>query len=303
MATYIRAFDRIGLSAEMLMKLSPEDQFWAIAKAIGTLEDATLRAATAQDIFGRAGTQLLPMMAESAGSLDAMRQEAHDLGVVFDEEAAIAAEKFTDALLVLKTSMTGVMFTIAEELMPEITKFIDWVTKAVKAVNAWVDVNPKLVTALKILVPVLIGGGGLLLAFGQISKAIIAINTALIVMHGLMGPAGWAKLAAGLVIAGGTIYGMQQLMKTPEIPSMQKGGTVPGPIGAPIPIVAHGGEQYAGVGKSFGSTNIYIGNFMGDESSLRAFSRKVKEIIGQDTRRTSFSGINRLEYFPGSSAT
>ena len=70
---------------------------------------------------------------------------------------------------------------------------------------------------------------------------------------------------------------------------MQKGGIVPGPIGAPIPIIAHGGEQYAGVGKSFGSTNIYIGNFMGDESSLRAFTRKLKEILGQDGRRTSFS--------------
>ena len=52
-----------------------------------------------------------------------------------------------------------------------------------------------------------------------------------------------------------------------------------------------------------GSTyNISIGNFMGDESSLREFSRRMQEIAAQDGRRTSFPGINRAEYFPGSSA-
>jgi len=302
MTTYIRAFDRIGLSAEKLILLSPEEQFWTIAEALSAIENAGIKSATAVEIFGRAGTMLIPMLDMTAEELAAARQEAHDLGVVFDDEASVAAENFTDALLVLKTSMTGVMFTIAEELMPEITRFIKWVSEAVVTVKDWIAVNPQLVTALKILIPVLIGGGGLLLAFSQISKAIIAINVALAIMHGMMGPAGWIKLAAGLAIAGGAIYGMQQLMKTPEVPSMQKGGIVPGPIGAPIPVIAHGGEQFAGVGKSFGDVHVHIGNFMGDESSLRAFTRKVKEIMGQDTRRTSFSGINRLEYFPGSSS-
>lgn len=35
---------------------------------------------------------------------------------------------------------------------------------------------------------------------------------------------------------------------TPEIPNMQHGGIVPGPIGSPVPIIAHGGEEYLGVG-------------------------------------------------------
>ena len=37
------------------------------------------------------------------------------------------------------------------------------------------------------------------------------------------------------------------------LPQMGKGGTVPGPIGAPVPIIAHGGEEFAGVGKKAGS--------------------------------------------------
>jgi len=300
MATYIRAFDRIGLSAEQLMRLSPEEQFWTIAKAIGNLGDATLRAATAQDIFGRAGTQLLPMMAEGAEALDQMRQEAHELGIVFDEEAAKKAEAFQDATLKLKESVMGVGFELADTLTPIITEFLEnKVIPAIQKVMEWVKTNEDLALTLAKVAGVLMAGGALMLGLGMIAKAIIAINAALIVMHALMGPAGWLKLAAGLAIAGAAIWGMTELMKPPE---MAKGGIVPGPIGAPIPIIAHGGEQFAGVGKSFGGTNIYIGSFMGDESSLREFSRKVKEIMGQDGRRTSFSGINRLEYFPGSSA-
>ena len=313
MATYIRAFDRIGLSAEQLMKLSPEDQFWTIAKAIGNLEDATLRAATAQDIFGRAGTQLLPMMAESAESLDAMRQEAHDLGVVFDEEAAKKAEAFQDAMLKLKTSIKGVGFELADTLVPIITEFLEnKLIPTIIRITEWIDANEGLAITLGKVAGVLVVGGALIVGLGMVAKAITAINAALVVMHGLAGPAGWAKLAAGIGISIAALDTIRQLtnmygtpkLETPELPSMQYSGIVPGTIGKPVPIMAHGGEQFAGVGKSLGGNTFqfYIGSYMGDEASQRALVGKFKEIMGQDGRRTSFSGINRLEYFPGSSA-
>jgi len=76
MATYQRAFERINVDYNELADLSPEEQFETIAFAIADLEDPTLRAATAQDIFGRAGTQLLPLFAEGAEGLDALRQKS-----------------------------------------------------------------------------------------------------------------------------------------------------------------------------------------------------------------------------------
>ena len=85
-------------------------------------------------------------------------------------------------------------------------------------------------------------------------------------------------------------------------PSFQHGGIVPGPIGQPVPIMAHGGEQFLGSSQSAGGINIHIGSFLGDESSLREFARIIKDTINQDTRRTSFAGVNTLGYFGGSSA-
>ncbi len=314
MVTYIRAFDRIGLSAEALLQLAPEEQFWTIAKAIGDLEDPTLKAATAVDIFGRAGTMLLPMLEMTSEQLTAAQQAAHDTGIVFDEEAAAKAAVLTDAMGTLKESLQGVAFALAEDLVPSISDFLEnKVIPTIQSIKDWITENEGLAKTLGVVAGIFIAGGALLLGLSFVAKAIMAINAALIIMHGLMGPAGWAKLAAGIAIAGGAIFAIKQLTKTPEVPglpeatvpvleSKQYGGVVSGPIGKPVPIMAHGGEQFAGVGKSFGAVNIYIGSYMGDESSLRAFSRKVKEIIGQDTRRTSFPSINRLEYFPGSSA-
>lgn len=342
MTTYIRAFDRIGLSAEELMKLSPEEQFWAIAEAISKLENQAIKAATAVDIFGRAGTMLIPMLDMTTEELAAARQEAHDLGLVFDAEAAAAAEKFQDALLSLKGSMTGIMHTIADELMPVLTEHILKITEAIKGIIEWTKEHPRLTKALVAFLGVMtaltITGGpmllfigflpqikaGILMVAGVLTKtlipAIIRTMASLIAMLAAMGPAGWAMIAAGVVAAGLAITGLIQYLKgVGENAALIGAGEE---LGVPIVAGAKGGlvtrptlallgergpEAVVPLAGGAGAINpqsitIHIGNFMGDESSLRAFSRKVKEIIGQDTRRTSFSGINRLEYFPGSSA-
>jgi hypothetical protein len=89
---------------------------------------------------------------------------------------------------------------------------------------------------------------------------------------------------------------------TESLPSYAAGGIVPGPRGAPIPVIAHGGEEFAGVGNHIGgSTTINItGNFMGNETEARQFARRIKQLIGEDDRRTQFSGVNR-GYFAGGS--
>lgn len=125
MATYVRAFDQLGLEAGELIKLSPEDQFDKIARAIANVENPTIRAARAQDIFGRAGTQLLPLFAAGEEGLDKLKKKAHEMGIVFDQEAADKAAALTDALTTLKGSVQGVTMGIAGKLVPALTIFVD----------------------------------------------------------------------------------------------------------------------------------------------------------------------------------
>jgi len=341
MTTYIRAFERIGLSIEDLIGLSPEEQFWKIARAIGDLEDETLKVATAADIFGRAGTQLLPMMDETGDSIDALRQEAHDLNLVFSEESAAAAESFQDSKTRLVGAFQGMFFSLAEQLMPTLEGFINLIKDVITKITDWMEAHPALADAISkvglALTALCLVGGPMLLFIAyipQIIAGIVALKAALmaqlipalvkatlafIAMLATMGPWGWAALAGGVLAAGAAIAGLASLgllgggggaaeygkgmvryndeWVTPEEAerrraereaslNFQRGGIVPGPIGKPVPVIAHGGEVFAGARGGFGPTvNVYVSGSVVTETDLAERLREV--FIGIKSRNVT----------------
>jgi len=311
--TYTKSFDKLGLSIEDIVDMSPEEQFWAISEAIAAIEDPTERAALAQDMFGRAGTDLLPILADGKEGVDEMRESAEQYATIYSVDAAEASEHFQDSIFELKQELAKLGNQFIDDLLPTLEIYIQKAKDVVEQMGVWTEEHPELAKQLLTLAGILGVGGAVLLAFGAVAKAIVAINAALIIMRALSGPKGWIELAAGLAIAGGAIYAVNKLMQwqpgmeeveMPEVPAMQSGGIVPGPFGQPTPIMAHGGELVSGLhGEAMGTTvNISMGNYLGDEGSLREFVRMLKDVIGQDTRRTSFAGVNKLGYYPGSSA-
>ena len=139
--TYIRPLKRIGIEVKDLQKLTPEEQFLKISYAIAELEDPTLRAATAQEIFGRAGTMLLPLMAEGAEGMARLREEAHRLGYIFDEETAAKAAALKDAQTALTASVKGLSIAILNDLIPVVTDIVknltDWFVGTRKHAKTW----------------------------------------------------------------------------------------------------------------------------------------------------------------------
>ena len=63
----------------------------------------------------------------------------------------------------------------------------------------------------------------------------------------------------------GVVLGAAQEAFLPELPSFAGGGIVPGPIGAPVPIIAHGGEPIGEQQGRGGITVIVQGSINGDE--------------------------------------
>ena len=77
------ALARIGLTVNDLKGLKPEDQFQRIADGLNAVEGPTVRAATAMELFGKSGTQLLPMLS----TLREVRAEAQARGLVPTDQA------------------------------------------------------------------------------------------------------------------------------------------------------------------------------------------------------------------------
>jgi len=197
--TYIRSFDRIGLSVEDLMALSPEDQFMKIAKGIAELESPTLRAATAQEIFGRAGTELLPLFAEGASGMEDLRQKARDLGISISGPAAKGAADLNDAMTTLKGSFKGVSMALASQLAPLIEGVADKITNTVIKVKDWIKENPVLTG---VLMKVVGAVGILAMVLGPILILLPALSAGFIMLWGaITGPVGIVIAAIAAVAA------------------------------------------------------------------------------------------------------
>ncbi|AVO37403.1 phage tail tape measure protein [Pukyongiella litopenaei] len=115
------ALEQLGLSAEQLITMTPEDALGVIADRMGSVETAAERAAIANDIFGRSGVGMINMLRGGARGLDQLREAARRTGYVLSEQAARDAEVFQDQLLDTKLVMAGLKNTVGSELMPVIT--------------------------------------------------------------------------------------------------------------------------------------------------------------------------------------
>ena len=339
------AFGQLGISLEALKAMTPEQQFNALTSALQGVTDESTQATLAQAVFGKGSTDLLPLIETEKGKVTELKDEAHALNVTFTDESAAAAGAFEEAKGKLTASFDGLKAAIANSLMPTLAGLFDKFTNIVTKVGDWTKANPDLAKTLLEIGAVLVVGGAILMGLSMLSKAIIAINAALIIMKALSGPSGWATLAAGIIIAGGAIYAVNKLMETgggaqASIDALNKlnsdylagkiteeeyaarydklqpsvtptasakgyafGGIVPGPIGAPVPIIAHGGERFLGRDGGSLAGGIIINNptFIGDDVSMREFARKLKSFQSEDTRRTSFAHVNS-GYFSGSSS-
>jgi hypothetical protein len=337
------AFGQLGISLEALKAMTPEEQFNTLTTALSGVTDESTQATLAQAVFGKGSTDLLPLIETEKGKVTELKDEAHALNVTFTDESAAAAGAFEEAKGKLTASFDGLKASIADSLMPTLGDLFERFSNIITKVADWSKANPDLAKTLLEIGAVLVVGGAILMGLSMLSKAIIAINSALVIMKALSGPSGWATLAAGIAIAGASILAVNKLMGSTgsveqasndalnklnseylagKITAQQYGdrydvlnpvstkpkgyafgGIIPGPIGAPVPIIAHGGEQFLGKagGSAGGVININVGNLMGDEVSLRSFARKVNGYIGENQRRNSFGHINR-GYFSGTSS-
>jgi len=129
LSTAVDAMELLGVNMDDVAGKSPEEQFRIMTEALAGVEDASKRSAIAQQVFGRAGTQLLPMLAAGKQGLADMRQEAHDLGIVFDQEGADSAAEYQDSLTKLKGAFQGIQFAIGKALVPVLIPLIEKFTQ------------------------------------------------------------------------------------------------------------------------------------------------------------------------------
>jgi len=177
----------LGLSVEELFALNPEKRFRKLVDAISKLPDAGLRAAAAQEFFGRGNTKLLPIFDSGVKALDELRATSDRLGITLSTKAAAAGDLFNDTYFTMWTVVKRVAAAVGEALSPTLQDLIERITRAAVQVKKWVDQNQKLVlTLFKLSVGLTLIGAALVATgistivlsklFGLLSTAVFILN-------------------------------------------------------------------------------------------------------------------------------
>jgi len=184
LSTQTDALADLGLKYEDFVGLSPEQQFKLLADAISKVEDPTTKAAIAMSLFGRTGTNLLPMFAAGAEGIEQLQEEARRLGLTMSGEDAKAAEDFTDAMDRLWKVVKMGVFNVGAALAPALQRLAGVLTSVATYVSNWIKQNREvIVTVAKVAVIVLAAGvalailGTVISGLGSVLGALITVIT------------------------------------------------------------------------------------------------------------------------------
>lgn len=127
--TAIENFKKLGVSVTDTSGnlRSQEDVLFDTLNALQGMENQTEKSRLATELLGKSGSELMPMLNGAAGSIESMRQQAHDLGLVLDDEAIDAGVAFTDQMDQLQRSFGAVVTQVGVSVMPILSEFAGWI--------------------------------------------------------------------------------------------------------------------------------------------------------------------------------
>jgi len=138
---YADSLALIGLNIDDLEGKNADQAFALIRDALSEVEDEAIRVGVANDLLSeRVAADIIPVLTQEAATINDLRNEAQELGIVTNEQAAQAGE-FTDALDRTKQAVSSLGVDLASTLLPVLQTLIikvkdniiptlkDWIAK------------------------------------------------------------------------------------------------------------------------------------------------------------------------------
>lgn len=111
---------------------STEELLLDVAEKFAGIEDGAGKTALAMKLFGKSGADLIPLLNQGRAGFEEIRKEAERLGIILSSETAAAAEKFNDDLTRLAAASDKLKFSLAEGVLPGLSKFTEQMLAANK---------------------------------------------------------------------------------------------------------------------------------------------------------------------------
>ena len=178
---------------------SQEEVMFETISALQGMKNQTEKAKIANQLFGRAGTELMPLLNEEAGSLDKMREKANKLGLVMGDDAVDASVNFTDTLDQLKRSLGVAAAKIGAALLPHVQKLANYVIQNMPQIQKFIQGVVDKITSISPATMKIVGIIAIVAA--AIGPVLITIGSMVTAIGGLVTAIGWLFSPIGLFVA------------------------------------------------------------------------------------------------------
>lgn len=128
-------FAAVGLSVKDLQGMSSADRFSKITDAISGLATPAERAAASVRIFGKAGSELLPLFAGGSGAIKEATDEAKRFGLALSGAQGRDVEAMNDSFTKVQSAIGGIVQQVVAYLAPSITAVAETFTNFVGSVG------------------------------------------------------------------------------------------------------------------------------------------------------------------------
>ena len=137
----IAMFDALGLSVyDSTGALKDQETMMNEALvALADMKNGTEKARLATELFGRSGSELMPMLNQGSSAMMDLKERAHDLGLVMSDETVTAGVVLGDTMDDVKKSLGMVATELGAQLMPLIQMALEWVIQNMPIIKQYVS--------------------------------------------------------------------------------------------------------------------------------------------------------------------
>ncbi len=134
-------FKKLGIT---INNSTPKDEvFQKVVSSLQKMEDGVIKAQLAQDLFGKSGQDLMPLLNSESGSVDELVSNFKKLGITMSDEAIDASVKFTDTVDTLKRQIGGLVNNISSKVLPTLSEYAEKTIGFVDNIFKEIDASDK----------------------------------------------------------------------------------------------------------------------------------------------------------------
>ena len=118
----------VGLTLDDLNGKSQDEQLSIVIAKLQEMKSGAERTAAASGLLGKSAVDMAAVLNTSAEDTQALKDEAHEYGMIMSNEAVAASATFEDSLTKMNHTITGLKNNMIGALLPSITLVMDAVT-------------------------------------------------------------------------------------------------------------------------------------------------------------------------------